>query len=190
MGVWSQCIYVYPNESMVDLSKIDKKVLQNLSHSGFFNKYLDENQSSIMSLDEIKSECYDTAKIYGYLDETELSSWDSLLCALAEQIPGSDIEFHFYCSDDRFPYFFQYCHENKTTYYYTGQSNHIAYYDIVYTNDDQNKPQSISIRFNNDKYINNYRLIHYSEYNRQTLRHKIAYQNLTYRNILNNLFSR
>jgi hypothetical protein len=184
MGIWSECIYVYPGDEIVDLSKINKKALEQLSHSGFFNKYLDcsnpteDKNLSKVSLEEIKSECYDTAKIYGYLDENELNGWNEFLIGLSKQIPNKNIEFHFYCSDEKLPYYFQYNHEDQIVYLYKGQRNHICYFDANYEYDENNNIKSIQTSFNLAKYINNYKAIHYGEWDRRSMGSKIFCQQL------------
>ena len=159
MSIWSECIYVYPANQIVDLSLIDRNLLENLSHSGFFIKYLEENGPSKLTLEEIKNECFKKAKIYGYMDDKELKSWDNLLYSLSLQIPGQNIEFHFFCSHEQLPYYFIYDFYTNTTYYYEGYKFHVAYFDV----DEQG--EYIKTLFNTEKYIQKYKKLHFNDWN-------------------------
>ena len=179
MGTWSYCIHVVPANTAIDLSKIDLIILKDLSHSGFFASYLEKkNTTSIYTLEEIKDQCCKTAKIYGYLNKTELTAWKNLLLSIAEQLPNENrIEFHFYCSDYGIPYYFQFVRKGRSaeTFLHVGSPEHVVYTKLkgvldedgeIITDDlEKYDPEmcGIDIEFDNDQYVKYYKFLIFKE---------------------------
>jgi len=185
MGAWSYCFHVTPSSGIIDLSKIDKNILINLSHSGFFTSYLESSEErSIFTLQEIKYQCYKTARIFGYLNQQETSYWKNLLLSIAHQLPEENIiEFHFFCIDYNIPYYFQYDRQKKKTLLHIGSPDHVIYtklngilneddvlikdedfneYEYNYNNDNDND-STIQTEFDKEKYLKYYKFLEFNE---------------------------
>lgn len=107
MGCWSRPVCVKPNGLKLDYSKVNASVREHLSHCGY------EEDSQTTTAEELHSQCVDTAKIYGYLEQEELEAWSALLAEVSRQNSNTEVEFHFYCSDNQFPFYFSYSPSGK-----------------------------------------------------------------------------
>lgn len=73
--------------------------------------------------------CYETAKLWGYLDREEVKAWHLLMQSLAEQNPTVErFEAHFYCTDTQFPYYFSYEVDEGRLRLFKGSNYHVAYF--------------------------------------------------------------
>jgi len=154
MGIWSQCIYVDKPDLQFDVLKIPDDVIYRLHRHGFFEKFLSneeknrtENCTYLMTLKEFSNECYETAKIYGYLDRELKLTWYNFINNIGEQNPScNSFEIHFYCSDENIPYCFSYSKqtdENSNTYKNVKMKlfpyNHVYYTNVLYWDLNNNK---------------------------------------------------
>jgi predicted MPP superfamily phosphohydrolase len=85
MGTWSEFIYTYTPNVMIDFSKLSKNTLEWLNCKADFNVSF-TNETKPMTILELGSKFCDTAKIYGYLDKETVESITGLLDGLTESV--------------------------------------------------------------------------------------------------------
>ena len=89
MGCWSQPICVNPSNLKINCSVIPDKIIGQLAHCGYFE------DKSETSMDKLHKQCYDTAKIWGYLNNNETTGWKDLCFIICKQNNINFIQLHF-----------------------------------------------------------------------------------------------
>jgi len=149
MGVWSYPICATPAKLKFKRSLISTDIIKFLqNHSYFGSEDKDEYE-----LNDFQMECYENAKIYGYLTNDYLQNWKSFFKQIADQHEWKiKFELHFFCKDDNMPYMFKW--NNTQMELYVGQEFNIYYFS---TNPDYNENNSHDeFIFDEEKYKKNY----------------------------------
>lgn len=155
MGVWSYPICALPANLKFKKSLIEPEIVKAIKWHSYFN---DENKDEY-ELNDFQMECYENAKIYGYLTNDFLQTWKEFFEQIANQ-QKEEIEFelHFFCKDDNIPYIFKW-NKNQME-LYVGQEFNV-YYFSKNTNYDENNPENNTdvdeFIFDEVKYKKNYK---------------------------------
>jgi hypothetical protein len=145
MGLWSEPIYVYPENITINFKSfhIPVTIIQNL----------DSVPNKPTKLSEFIKLFTESSNIWGYIqkDKEIKKDWDIFLKSISSQNPTyKHIQFHFYCSDDNVPFYIQYDRSRNVTELIWFFSNEQAFNDII------DEAEDFVISFNKQKYIKNY----------------------------------
>lgn len=145
MGLWSEPIYVHPENITINFKSfhIPVTIIQNL----------ESVPNKPTKLSEFIKLFTESSNIWGYIqkDKEIKKDWDIFLKSISSQNPTyKHIQFHFYCSDDNVPFYIQYDRSRNVTELIWFFSNEQAFNDII------DEAEDFVISFNKQKYIKNY----------------------------------
>jgi hypothetical protein len=147
MGILSVPILVicYDNDGKVISEEIkmhiDDETIKSYFNDGMLGM-VEKNdiivKPSIMSIGEVK--------VWGYLGSDEVKQWSKYFDILLDQnLSVYEVQVHFFCVDNQFPYVIRKKREDKLE-MYVGNENNILYTDINESDDED------PFYFNNEKY--------------------------------------
>ncbi len=145
MGLWSEPIYVYPENIIINLKSFQLPIT--------ITQNLESIPAKPTQLSQLIKLFNESSNIWGYIqkDKDMIKDWDIFLKSISSQNPTyKHIQFHFYCSDDNVPFYIQYDRTKNITELIWFFSNHQNFNDII---DDA---EDFIISFNKQKYIKNY----------------------------------
>ena len=145
MGLWSEPIYVHPENITINFKSfhIPVTIIQNL----------ESVPNKPTKLSEFIKLFTESSNIWGYIqkDKEIKKDWDIFLKSISSQNPTyKHIQFHFYCSDDNVPFYIQYDRSRNVTELIWFFSNEQVFNDII------DEAEDFVISFNKQKYIKNY----------------------------------
>jgi hypothetical protein len=159
MGTSSKPLFVtvspgVPENYTITISELSDTDVDNWRYNGF----LDSDKESY-SLSEFLSTNYDSHKIMGYLTCDQVMKWLHLFEYLAKKYSTlHELQFHFYCSDEKEPFYFQWKRENirshKELQVYVGSNESIYWFSEDSTR--SHKPYNTLI-FQEDMYALNWK---------------------------------
>jgi len=123
MGIVSIPLFTNHPDAKIKPSSLSPATLD------YFNGMVDDDnlfkREEITLGEFMDSICYQI-KLWGYFVKSTLMPWKEFLRVASESNEGRTIEFHFYCCDEQFPYYFSY---NRGIAYYTEYSHQITLED-------------------------------------------------------------
>ena len=153
MGICSEPIGIdAENDDMIKVT-IDINLFQDDTHynecySSIYNNFNQKiknkfgtNLLTVPQFNElIKEYGLNSYKIYGYFTTERINPIRDFLKNIIDQNEGlKEVTYHWYCSDENVPYYFEYVKENDDYKFgvYTGNRHHVAYTKVVYPGDDE-----------------------------------------------------
>ena len=143
-----------PDEYTIIVSELPEDDVRNWRYGGF----LDSDKESY-TLTEFMNTGYECHKIMGYLTDDKVILWLRLFDYLGKKYSGlNEIKFHFYCSDEKEPFYFQwkreYIQTHKELLVHVGSSESIYWF----TEDSDFKHKNYNtLIFHKDMYAANWK---------------------------------
>ncbi len=158
MGVDSEPLFTtsfpgLPEDYVITVSELSEEDITSWRNGGF----LDSVKESY-TLSEFMNTGCDSHKLMGYLTGNKVSLWLNLFDYLAKKYPTlNELTFHFYCSDDKEPFYFQWKRTNLLT--HKDLQVHVGSNESIYwfTNPDSKQDNYNRLVFQKDMYVKNWR---------------------------------
>ena len=152
MGVWSYPLFTSPANLRFKKSLISSDSVKDMENYSYFsNKHQNE-----YTLNEFQMECYDNAKIYGYITNDFAHRFTKFFEQISKQQEDDcckEFELHFFCIDDNFPYILKW--KDNELQLLVGTEYNIHYFvENPDYKSDNNNPEFV---FDKEKYKKNYK---------------------------------
>ena len=114
MGIWSATLFARvstgsPDDYIIDRSTWDRPHSDHPGWDGFF----DTTSTDRPTLTQFMASSCNTLKIYNYMDPFRTQAWIHMSQKLLSAYPALTwVQYHFYCSDESIPFYFEYRHND------------------------------------------------------------------------------